>query len=190
MPYDQKKSGQTNEEETLVQSVLEEAGYTGQVTPTDGDQLNPAAQLLVKLVRQGITDRGVLSGELRKHFGYVPVETVLYKPINKNRQAIQGIPMTRIPAANETYAGSALQAAAAQETVSSENDQLQADLALARKYLKHDDIEIAAQEARISGASLRGEPTSLALQELNGYFARQRYHRFELRLIEARIKAQ
>jgi len=82
------------------------------------------------------------------------------------------------------------QAAAPQETVSSENDQLQADLALTRKYLKRDDIEIAAQEARISGASLRGEPTSLALQELNEYFARQRYHRFELRLIEARIKAQ
>jgi len=190
MPYDQKKSSQTNEEATLVQSVLDEAGYTGQLTPPDGHQLDPAAQLLVKLVRQGITDRGVLSGELKKHFGHVPVETVLYKPINKNRQAIQGIQTTRIAAANETYAGSALQAAAPQKTVSSESDQLQADLAQTRKYLKHDDFEIAAQEARISGASLRGEPTSLAMQELNGYFARQRYHRFELRLIEARIKAQ
>jgi hypothetical protein len=190
MPYDQKKSGQISEEATLVQSVLDEAGYTGQLAPTVGHQLDPAAQLLVKLVRQGITDRGVLSGELRKHFGHVPVETVLYKPINKNRQAIQGIQTTGIVAANETYAGSALQAAAPQETVSSESDQLQADLVQTRKYLKHDDLEIAAQEARISGALLRGEPTSLAMQELNGFFARQRYHRFELRLIEARIKAQ
>jgi hypothetical protein len=67
---------------------------------------------------------------------------------------------------------------------------LQADLARTRKYLTDDAIKIAAQEARISGAGLRGEPTSLARQELDSNFARQRYHRFELSLIEARIRAQ
>lgn len=93
--------------------------------------------------------------------------------------------------ANDTHAGPTLQSAApSQEPVSSQKDRLQADLARTRKYLTDDAIKIAAQEARISGAGLRGEPTSLARQELDSNFARQRYHRFELSLIEARIRAQ
>jgi len=185
LPNDQRKSGQASEEARFIQIALKEAGYTGQLTAMDSHQFDVAARLLVKLFRAGVTDSGAVSGELRKHFGYVPVETL--QPV-RHRKATQGMVTTRT--ANDTHPAPTLQGTAPQKPVSSRKDQLQADLARTRKYLTDDAIQIAAQEAGISGARLRGEPTSLARQELDGYFARQRYHRFELSLIEARIKAQ
>ncbi|MEK1872050.1 MAG: hypothetical protein AAAC50_06450 [Rhizobium altiplani] len=185
MPNDQRKSGQASEEARFIQIALKEAGYTGQLTAMDSHQFDVAARLLVKLFRAGVTDSGAVSGELRKHFGYVPVETL--QPV-RHRKATPGMVTTRT--ANDTHPAPTLQGTAPQKPVSSRKDQLQADLARTRKYLTDDAIKIAAQEAGISGARLRGEPTSLARQELDGYFARQRYHRFELSLIEARIKAQ
>lgn len=182
MPNDQRKSGQATEEARFIQSGLKEAGYTGELTTMDGRRFDVAARLLVTLFRAGSTKGGALFGELRKHFGYVPVETL--QPV-KHRKAIQGIVTTRT---NVTHTAPTIQGAA--QPVSSEKDRLQADLARTRKYLTDDAIKIVAQEAQISSAGLRGEPTSLARQKLDGYFARQRYHRFELSLAEARIKAQ
>ncbi|CAN7747393.1 hypothetical protein [Rhizobium sp. LjRoot258] len=172
----------------FLQKILTDAEYTGKVSSTAPRDV--AAKLLVKLFQQGVKDPAVLSAELRKHFGYLPGEAVLSKPINKNRHAIQGIVTTRIPPVKEAGGAHTSQAVAPPEVLSSENDRLQADLTRTRKYLTDDALNVAAQEARIAGASLRGEPTSLAQQELAGYIARQRYHRFELNLVEARIKAR
>lgn len=79
--------------------MLNEAGYTGQLTATNSQQSDVAARLLMKLFREGVTDRGALAGKRRKHFGYVPVDTLLYKPVNKNRRAIQGT----VPAATRSF---------------------------------------------------------------------------------------
>ncbi|SEI10391.1 hypothetical protein SAMN05216228_102383 [Rhizobium tibeticum] len=171
----------------FLQKILTDAEYTGKVSSTTPRDV--AAKLLVKLFQQGVKDPAILSAELRKHFGYLPGPALLSKPINKNRHAIQGIVTTRLPPIKEAGGVRTSQAAAPEELVSSEKDRLQADLTRTRKYLTDDALNVATQEARIAGASLRGEPTSLAQQELAGYIARQRYHRFELSLVEARIKA-
>ncbi|MBB4232238.1 hypothetical protein [Rhizobium mongolense] len=63
------------------------------------------------------------------------------------------------------------------------------DLELSRRRVAEDRKHIAAQEAHIAGVLLRGEPSSLATEQLVDFNQQLRAHTFECDLIAAALRA-
>lgn len=62
-------------------------------------------------------------------------------------------------------------------------------LEVAKQRVTDDRIQIAVQEAEIVGGVLRGEPTSLAREQLVSFLQTLRFHIFACDLMKAKISA-
>ncbi len=83
----------------FLQKILTDAEYTSKISNIEPRDV--AAKLLVKLFQEGVRDPDVLSSELRKHFGYLPIRTHPHETFEKNRKVMQGITTTRVPTAKK-----------------------------------------------------------------------------------------
>ncbi|TCL70521.1 hypothetical protein [Rhizobium sp. BK251] len=79
----------------MLQSVLSDAGYTGDICANPPREFNIAAKLLIRLFQEGITERVQLTAALERYFGSSVKETRLTRsPLR--RYAIQGLHGPRI----------------------------------------------------------------------------------------------
>jgi len=74
---------------TMLQSVLDAAGYCSASSVADPERYNVAAKLLIERFQHGMTSADDLSRELEKHFGKV-ISAISPPSFERTRASIQG----------------------------------------------------------------------------------------------------
>ncbi|PKA40316.1 hypothetical protein N2599_03625 [Rhizobium sullae] len=83
----------TNDDLGMLQQVLSDAGYTGDMLFEQPRTFNTAALLLVRLFQDGTTSPAKLAGELDRHFGKAKRVAAMPPAVSPfHRFAIQGLP--------------------------------------------------------------------------------------------------
>ncbi|MDP9813608.1 hypothetical protein J2W42_006482 [Rhizobium tibeticum] len=77
---------------TMLQGVLDAAGYCSASSVAHPERYNVAAKLLIERFRHGMTSADDLSRELERHFGTV-ISAVSPPSFERTRAAIQGRPL-------------------------------------------------------------------------------------------------
>ncbi|MBB3397920.1 MULTISPECIES: hypothetical protein [unclassified Rhizobium] len=77
---------------TMLQGVLDEAGYCSASSLANPEGYNVAAKLLIERFQNGMTSADDLSRELERHFGKV-LSAVSPPSFERTRASIQGRPL-------------------------------------------------------------------------------------------------